>query len=190
MVRVVAVKQCPKVLFTGTHSTGKSSLIARLMSFTSPDRVATVHEVARNCPFELNKAQNTLSTSWLIAAQIQHEIEAQTLHKINLVICDRSLPDILAYHRAVIGQPEDWMAATTAQWMETFDAVFVARPDPARSPAPDPLRIDDQIFRETVQSGIELFIGDHEGIVILPHDKAQRWTIVCAELERLGATLG
>ncbi|WP_165401169.1 AAA family ATPase [Herbihabitans rhizosphaerae] len=52
------------MLITGTHSTGKTTLINNLASATSDPRI--VEEPARTCPFALNDRQNDLSTAWVL----------------------------------------------------------------------------------------------------------------------------
>jgi predicted ATPase len=156
--RRTAVPKAPKVLVTGTHSTGKTTLILDIVKYFQLSGVEVVAESARNCPFVLNRQQNLLSTTWLVATQLRSEVEAQTRDDVELVVCDRGLPDILAYHEMATGTVEPWLVTLAQGWLLGYDHVFVARPDPARSMSFDDLRINDGVFRTDVQHLIERFI--------------------------------
>jgi predicted ATPase len=149
--RRIAQPKAPKVLVTGTHSTGKTTLIIDIVKHFQLAGAEVVAESARSCPFVLNRQQNVLSTTWLIATQLRPEVEAQTRESVELVICDRGLSDVLAYHEMVTGTVEPWLVALAEGWLLGYDQVFVAQPDPARLMSPDELRVEDVTFRTDVQ---------------------------------------
>lgn len=177
--RRVAQSTAAKILITGTHSTGKTTLVLDVVARLRQSSVEIIAESARNCPFVLNTHQNLLSTTWLIASQLRAEVEAQTRPEVDLVICDRGLPDILAYHEMATGVVEPWLVAMAEGWMSGYDQVFVARPDPARPMSSDELRVEDTVFRANVQRVIESHVRK-AGVAyeLLPHGLPERLEFV------------
>lgn len=191
MERVVATRQCPKILVSGTHSTGKTSFASALASAITSragrPRVEVIEEAARRCPFSLNRAQNYLSTSWLLAAQVKAEVSAQTRPGMQLVICDRGRPDILAYHQASENLVSRWMESLVADWLNSYDLVVVARPDLSVPMSRDPLRLDDDTFRAEVQRAIERQLDEHAvAYAPLPYRSGDRVAQVSGLLSERG----
>jgi predicted ATPase len=187
MERRVAQKHCRKILITGTHSTGKTDLVARLVD-RSPLNVVVVPEAARDCPFVLNRLQNYLSTTWLMATQVRSEIETQTRPDVDLVICDRGIPDILAYHEGAASCDElgQWLPVAI-NWISTYDRIFLAQADPDHAMAQDDLRLDDPLFRLTIAHAIEQWITrTNTPYELLPHDLAGRLTAIETDLTQAG----
>lgn len=185
--RRVAQSKASKILITGTHSTGKTTLILDVVERLRLSSAEVVTESARNCPFVLNTHQNLLSTTWLIASQLRAEVEAQTRPQVDLVICDRGLPDILAYHEMATGVAEPWLVAMAEGWMSSYDRVFVARPDPARPMSPDELRVEDAAFRANVQRIIESHVRKaNVAYELLPYRIDERLRVVRAALGEHG----
>lgn len=184
MDRYPAVVRGRKFLVTGTHSTGKSEALSNLAGRLPGRRLTVVTESARDCPLALNRDQNLLSTTWLFAAQLQSEIEAHVHPEADLVGCDRGVPDILAYHQTATGQaPTGWIADAAAEWLSTYELVFLASPDPRREPAADPLRVDDSAFRVQVQTLIEHWVATHcRRVVALPHSAERRLSLMYSAL--------
>ncbi len=182
MGRIEAQRQGAKVLVTGTHSTGKTTFVRALAAKIGSSNVDVLAEAARDCPFALNLKQNVLSTSWLLAAQIKAEIERQTRPGVRVVLCDRGLPDVLAYHEVFAGTVSRWMNDLAAEWLSSYDLVLVAQPNPSQPIAPDPLRPEDEGFRADVQRAIEQRLAAC-GVTyeLLPHDLVAR---VARELPR------
>lgn len=119
------------------------------------------------------------------------EIEAQTWPGTSLVICDRGLPDVLAYHRIVVGgdEPAIWSALATA-WMPGYEHIFVARPDPSVDMTPDVLRVDDPAFRGKIQQAIEQWLTDSGACYeVLAHGLSERVERIRARLLSRGSSL-
>lgn len=185
MERHIALKQCGKVLITGTHSTGKTTLAHHLTRDLSWPDVVVVPEPARNCPFRLNHAQNELSTTWLLAAQVKSEIEAQTRPGTSLVVCDRGVPDILAHHELSGADGLGSWPAVAVEWMVTYDRVFLALADPRHPMAPDELRLEDSEFRSDMAAAIERCLNS-AGVPyeVLPHPLPGRIELIGQSLAR------
>lgn len=187
MQRIVARRQCPKVLITGTHSTGKTTLIHMLVKELSMLNLRVVHESARKCPFALNLAQNHLSTMWLIAVQIKTEIEALTWPGTELVVCDRSIPDILGYHELASSERAGPWNTFAATWLQSYDHIFLTRPDPDRAMTHDELRLTSADYRHSIQQIIERHVT-RSGVSyeILPRNPRKRIISVVTALRKMG----
>lgn len=87
-----------KIAFSGTHGTGKTTAAFELAleyKKNSNSDVYLIQEVARRCPFPINTQANEDSHTWILTEQIKQELEAVKKH--NVVICDRTIMDTLAY---------------------------------------------------------------------------------------------
>lgn len=87
------------IAHAGSHSTGKTEAVyshAAFLKKTKPNlKIGIVNELARECPFPIHDNQNIDSVFWLLTSQIKAELEAAT--KYDIVICDRSVFDCIAY---------------------------------------------------------------------------------------------
>jgi predicted ATPase len=187
MDRRVAQKQCRKILITGTHSAGKTDLLSRLTDRLHPLNIVVIPEIARDCPFTLNRSQNYLSTTWLIAAQVKTEIESQTRPDADMILCDRGIPDILAYHEAAgFDELGRWLPAAI-DWISTYDRVFLAQASPDHAIMPDELRLNDPAFQSTIARAIEQWIIRADvSYKPLPHDPTDRLVFIETDLTRAG----
>jgi len=97
-----------KILITGVFSTGKTSLIklvdAKLKSYNK--KTLVINEVARECPFNLNKKQDLISSSWMIMKQLQNELEFDN-NDYDFIIFDRGLPDIISHVEYIVQDGND-----------------------------------------------------------------------------------
>ncbi|MEU7525977.1 ATP-binding protein [Saccharothrix sp. NPDC042600] len=187
MERIVARRQCPKILVSGTHSTGKTTLIAELEKVLRPSRLRVISEIARECPFVLNLEQNELSTAWLIAAQVKAEIEAQTHADFALVLCDRSMPDIFAYHSVASSKRIGAIATFASEWMSTYDHVFLSEPDLTMDMSADKLRVPSVAYRAEIQQAIRGWLtavgAEYD---TLPHGLDRQLPYVIGRLQEKG----
>lgn len=86
-----------KIAFIGTHGTGKTTIAHETVMMLKKRGIdaGLVSEVARQCPFPINKNTTKKSQLWIILSQIVKEMEAEEIHDI--VICDRSVLDGYCY---------------------------------------------------------------------------------------------
>ncbi len=132
-----------KVALVGTHGVGKTT-IAYELGGAIKRRGKTVElltEIARECPFALNDRASREAHQWIIARQVQLEIEKSL--RADVLVCDRSALDNFAYYARLYGttgeQAEALMAYCRA-WMTTYDLLV-------RLPVTEPLTDDG--FRST-----------------------------------------
>ena len=128
------LRNCVMVAVEGTHASGKTTLTHALAAHYREQgiHVATVEEPARHSPFveEIvvhGKGRFDLETEVdLFAAQLR----AARQH--TMVICDKTIANVLAYARIVLETPPRGHAAVTLDamdtfcraWAGTYDAVF------------------------------------------------------------------
>jgi predicted ATPase len=122
-----------KILITGVFSTGKTSLIklvkGQLESFNK--KILVIDEVARECPFDLNKKQDLISSSWLVMRQLQNELQADT-ENYDFVIFDRGLPDIISHVEYIVKDNTDKIFLDQLKLLasvscDRFDYIFFSK---------------------------------------------------------------
>jgi hypothetical protein len=99
------VNQDKKIIaHVGTHGTGKTTSVfnhAALLSLQYPNKnVGVIPEMARYCPFPLNRDLHCDTFSWLFATQLFAELEAGLTY--DLCVSDRSIFDCIAYANIII----------------------------------------------------------------------------------------
>jgi len=144
--------------YTGTHGTGKTTavyaLAARLKREYPGNEVGIVCETARLCPFPVVSAGNprpvAAAQRWIFAAQQRAELDAAA--RYDIVVCDRTIVDCIAYTMA--GGLEHLarsMMDLAQHHVEIYDHVHLLRLDPARPAAADGFRALDERFRRLVE---------------------------------------
>ncbi|MGI2047910.1 AAA family ATPase [Shewanella sp. 08P_2] len=147
-----------KILVTGVFASGKTSLISLLKSKLENDgkKVAIFSEVARDCPFNLNLKQNTLSTSWLIMRQIKNEI-ALIDENYDFAIFDRGIPDIIAHTRYTLNSSmeDKWlydeMEMLGKVSLNNFHHVFLSKRSDMFRIEVDGMRVDDITYQKSLE---------------------------------------
>jgi nicotinamide riboside kinase len=127
-----------KVALVGTHGIGKTTIAYELAGIIKRrgNTVELLTEIARECPFPLNEQATREAYHWIIARQIQLEIEKST--RADVLICDRSVLDNFAYYArryGTDGQDAEALAYYCRAWMNTYDLLI-------RLPITQPL-VDD-----------------------------------------------
>jgi len=149
----VSVRGCAVVAIDGTHASGKTTLVHALTAHYRARGVlvACTGEPARTSPFIEEtvihgKGDFDLATEVdLFGAQLSATLRG-TRHQ-QLLVCDKTVVNVLAYARLLLPAPPgshaadvlDAMTAFCRAWAAaTYDAVFFL-PDAYRNP-PDPMR--------------------------------------------------
>jgi len=142
-----------KIGIMGTHGVGKSRFALDIASSTKNDRpgkqLGLVSEVARDCPFPVNEGVSDTAQHWIYHMQMIREIEAAT--KNDILICDRTILDSLAYSKRAgfFDLLEDYLSPAVG-WMATYDEVYFLRPD--TDPADDGFRSTDPKFQKDIDT--------------------------------------
>lgn len=107
-----------KIAISGTHGSGKSTLVSELYSKLKKKniRVNTTTEVARKSIFLASKEISPAMQLDLFGKQISEEMEAS--RNCDLLLCDRSIIDILMYTKLFF--PNNPQAKMFSSAMEDF----------------------------------------------------------------------
>lgn len=143
-----------KVIITGAYCTGKTTL------FHALDRelrnlglsVASMPDLARNCPLPLNLEQTDISSIWLATTQIAREVEAEASAG-DVVLCDRGIPDIMghiasAQSAQIGGDLIRSFEPALSEWNRTYDVILYSTLNPRIPIVRDGLRVLDPAYRE------------------------------------------
>jgi hypothetical protein len=153
-----------KIALVGTHGVSKTTIAYELAGILKRrgKAVELLTEIARECPFPLNDLGTRLAYQWIIARQIQLEIEKSP--RADVLVCDRSVLDNFAYYLRRFG-PEGGEAnalrSYCAAWMETYD--LLVRLPVNQLPAWDGFRSTDLAFQHEIDRLCdELFEGVYD----------------------------
>ena len=132
-----------KVALVGTHGVNKTTVAYELAGALKRrgQTVELLTEIARECPFPLNDRGSREAYQWIIARQVQLEIEKSP--RADVLVCDRAVLDNFAYYvrrYGDTGQEAEALAAYCRSWMRTYDLLV-------RMPITQPLAADG--FRST-----------------------------------------
>lgn len=116
-----------KIAYTGSHGTGKTTSVyetAQKMKLQHPNKsVGILTENAKDSPFNINKNTCNKSQLWIFTNQISRELELET--KYDILICDRTIMDSIAYtmHSASMDLSEK-MYELAIKHMSSYSEVF------------------------------------------------------------------
>lgn len=85
------------IAFSSTHGTAKSSqayMLCAKMKMAGYN-VVVLDELARKCPFPINKEGTDKTQTWLVCTQIKEELEL--VDKVDYLIVDRGVADAYCY---------------------------------------------------------------------------------------------
>lgn len=107
----------------GTHSTGKSTFLARLahelrLQDLEVATVADHGEQAQRIGLPILTSHTFTSTLWIITRGISNELEAW-LHA-DVVLIDRAVPDALGYYRAALAYRHEQPNPAELTYLETL----------------------------------------------------------------------
>lgn len=121
-----------KIAFSGTHGTGKTTrtlMKAVELKKQYPTKIVrTLYEVATDCPFGINQEASETGQIWIFANQIKYEIEL--LAKSDILICDRTIADCLAYSEYFgFKHLADSLKPAIEYWLGTYEQIYLLAPE-------------------------------------------------------------
>jgi nicotinamide riboside kinase len=172
---------------TGTHSTGKSTFLARLahelrLRQVEVSTVADLGEEAKRMGMPILFNHTWASTLWFITRGISNELEAW-LHA-DVVLVDRPVPDALGYYHAALehrgqrARPDELgqLKALVRDHSYRYDLILRTTLDPAIPVGHDKVRDDNAGFRALADEHILLVLNDlnlpHKALPADGHDQA------------------
>jgi hypothetical protein len=111
--------------------------------------VELLTEIARECPFPLNEQATREAYQWIIARQIQLEIEKSP--RADVLVCDRSVLDNYAYYVRRYGrngEQAEALEAYSRSWMLSYD--LLVRLPIVDALSPDGFRSTDAGFQRDI----------------------------------------
>lgn len=146
-----------KVLITGAFSTGKTTLTKKLQRklLERGLRVDLTPEVARLCPFPLNRAQGREATIWLLTRQISLELEG-AIQEPDILLCDRGIPDIIAHYMEVVQRlgpvsEIERLLPFFSDWSKNYEVILISEIDHRIPPKADRIREENPEFRSQME---------------------------------------
>ena len=197
------LRDCTVLAVEGTHASGKTTLTHALAAYYRERgiHVAIVEEPARHSPFieEVvvhGKGAFDLETEVdLFAAQLSAQLRAARQH--TMIICDKTIANVLAYAWLVLETPPGSQAAATVAameafchaWADVYDVVFYCCDRFSQHQAGDPYRakvLDLQPAADRVVRSTCATVGQRV-IDIPPHmTTTQRVNWIARRVTKLG----
>jgi len=141
----------------GTHGTGKSTYSRKLWAWAQKEfggGVSLIKEVARRCEYPVNKETSAEAQLWIFTTQMAEELAA--MRRAEVVICDRTVLDGLAYSEAAgLTDVVDACLPMALMWIERYSEIYWFRPVKGRLVA-DGFRDTDPKF----QAEIDMILAD------------------------------
>src|SRR5262245_39072163 len=140
-----------KVALVGTHGVNKTTVAYELAGVLKRKghTVGLLTEIARECPFPLNERATREAYQWIIARQVQLEIEKSP--RADVLVCDRSVLDNFAYYvrrYGRTGEEAEALGHYCRAWMLTYD--LLVRLPISQQLAPDGFRSTDTEFQREI----------------------------------------
>lgn len=169
---MVTMAEKPLVIgVLGTHSTGKSSFLARLCSELrrlgfEVSTVTDLGEQAQRTGLPILYNHTWVSTSWFITRGISLELEAWP-HS-DVVLVDRAVPDALGYLRAALDFRGEEIDRARMQALEAmvrthsthYDLLFQTKLDPTIPLGSNKARDADTRFRQLAAHHVDQALRD------------------------------
>ena len=151
-----------KIAFTGTHGVGKTTAvfyyIASLKCKYQNKRIINLNENAAHSPLPINKTTTVESQQWIFCDQLAKEIALTS--KYDLLVCDRTICDSIAYSRAtgIATNRQDLLDFADYQYefaktfIKSYDYIVFKQIDTNNYWYKDGVRdVNDLSYRELVQ---------------------------------------
>lgn len=140
-----------KVALVGTHGVNKTTLAYELAGALKRKgkTVELLTEIARECPFPLNEQATREAYLWIIARQVQLELEKAA--RADVLVCDRSVLDNFAYYvrrYGSKGEQAEALGSYCRSWMKTYD--LLVRLPIAQALAADGFRSTNEEFQREI----------------------------------------
>ena len=162
-----------RIAIIGTHSTGKSKLVNKIYSKLKNQKdVTIIHEVARICPFGLNKDTTFEAQLWILLEHLRQETE-KSGHKF--VISDRSLIDNYMYMIRAFPEKSKILLDTVIESSKYYDYIFKTIQKNVKIKE-DGFRDTDPEFRNDIDNLLKNFMDEHNITYIkLPLENAEEF---------------
>lgn len=144
-----------KIAFTGSHGTGKTTSLYKLLYETkinNPNNsVHGIYEIAATSPFKINLESTESSQLYIFSKQLEAEIFYT--NKFDIVICDRTIMDCIAYSE-YFGFKEfvNSIMPFCEHYIKTYDEIYFKKCENNNYCHNDKIRIGDN---DSYRIGVE-----------------------------------
>ncbi|WP_433270758.1 AAA family ATPase [Actinosynnema sp. CS-041913] len=183
----IAVEKPITIGVTGTHSTGKSTFLARLAHDLRKNNiqvatVADLGEQAQRLGLPILHNHTWASTMWFITHGIS--LELAVWPHAEVVLVDRPVPDALAYYRAALAHRDEHadpdtharLEAVVRSHVHVYDLLYRTTLDPDIPLGTDKPRDPDTAFRRLADHHVRQVLHDldisHTPLHADEHDQA------------------
>ena len=168
------------IAISGAQGTGKSALAYNICAMLKKKghNIIVLDELARECPFPINKDADAKTQAWLICQQVAKELEL--MQRYEYVIVDRSVIDAHCYNE-VVHRGEDSIADELLAYIREHIATYYRH-----TYIPDP-NIFNYNFEDGVRDTDETFRQDvHDTIInVMASTGLTNYTVITSESEAL-----
>lgn len=159
-----------KVTFIGAHSTGKTTLLNKIIEKNNEMKIAKIDEVARKVidkGYPLNKETMDVSYMYYISKQLEYERKLNNC-EFDLLISDRTIIDLLAYTIVNKTYPQSTM---TNEFLEMLHNLFLLHNNyydlyvyfPIEFPMVlDTTRPNDEDYRKKIDNTMLKLLNDYD----------------------------
>jgi thymidylate kinase len=152
------------IAISGTHGTGKTTVAYSLCSIMKKKghNVVVMDELAREAPFDINRAAGDKTQIWLCCKQITKELEYSEHYEY--IITDRSVLDAYAYGLTLT--KNDWIFKHLENYLVAhiktyYKSLFLLDPSAFTFNVEDGVRDTDPDFRLMVHNTLEDLFKKH-----------------------------
>jgi len=141
-----------KIAISGTHGTGKTTLAyakAKALKLANPTKtVVLLQEVAAECPLPINRDTTMESQLWILGQQLKREVELSA--RFDILVCDRTIFDILAYTHYVDPRLGRGLFRALLPYARTYNVIYFKHLKGNDFLQDDGLRDTDPAFRRFI----------------------------------------
>lgn len=143
-----------KIAYTGAQGTGKTtSVYNSLLEYKKNNkdkRVTLVIEVASESPFPINRKTTRESQTWIFTSQIKEELEKT--NKYDIVVCDRTICDCIAYSMwAGFDDLAHQMIEFAKGYINTYDIIYFKKIENNNYNFSDGIRDTNDEYRQKME---------------------------------------
>jgi len=149
-----------KIAYTGAHGTGKTTSVfqkASELKIMYPYKsLYILQEVARDCPLPINKDSTYSSQLWIFSSQLEREIKLTETYDI--LVCDRTILDNIAYFQNVCPEYYEYMFNLVKPFVkETYSEIIFKKIKDNTYLYNDGFRVVDNKFQQTIENNLIIF---------------------------------
>ncbi|MDY6903702.1 MAG: AAA family ATPase [Thermodesulfobacteriota bacterium] len=158
-----------KIGIIGAQSTGKTAMAERLMleyrRMDNPPVVMKISEIARECPYPMNRGMTLPGQRWMVGRQLREEIWGRS---VDVMICDRTVLDPVVYAIWAANHADDaapwaawlnYMLPFAMDWCRSFDLLLWCRPN-GNPPSVDGFRDPDPQWQKDIDAIFQYILQD------------------------------